>query len=232
MSETTEEIYFKGRKPLFMPGVEEYAEANTSTPPDLVLELERDTKALSSRIMLSDRPVGRLLKILTSVLQPKLAIDIGTYTGHSALSIAEGLPEDGKVVTCEIDPQQAERARSYFTKSPFGARIDLRVGPALDIIRTIGRPIDLAFIDGDKAEYCDYYDAILDRLAPRGLIIVDNTLMLGGVLIDQEEATKLHPVFRKVRKSISEFNRHVLRDPRTENCLLTVSDGLTLISKR
>jgi caffeoyl-CoA O-methyltransferase len=135
------------------------------------------------------------------------------------------------LITCEIDSKQAENARRYFVESPCRDRIDLRIGPALETIRAIQDPIGLAFIDGEKSEYFEYYEAVLERLAPRGMIVVDNTLFLGSILLDDEQASALHLVFQTRRRAILDFNRRVQNDPRTQNCLLTVSDGLTLISR-
>jgi caffeoyl-CoA O-methyltransferase len=231
MKHTVESVFFGGRRELLHEGVDAYAEAHTSTPPELVQRLERDTRGRFDSIMLSDRCVGRLLKILTTTLSPDLAVDVGTYTGHSALCIAEGLRDGARVVTCEIDPKQAELARGYFAQSPYQDRIDLRVGPALDTIRSLDKRIGLAFIDGEKNEYWDYCEAILERLAPRGLIVVDNTLMLGSVLLDDAQAKSLHPVFQGLRDAIAKFNKRVQDDRRVDNCLLTISDGVTLISR-
>jgi caffeoyl-CoA O-methyltransferase len=226
-----EDILFKGRRDLFTAGLEEYAERHTSKGPELVQRLERETAQLPSKVMLSDRCVERFLKILAATLRPALAVDVGTFTGHSALAIAEGLPDGSKVITCEIDAKQAEVARGYFKESPHHAKIDLRVAPALATLRAIDQPIGLAFIDGEKSEYWAYYDVIIEKLAPTGLIIVDNTLMFGGVLIPDAEASALHPLFQRLRRAIVDFNQRVQDDPRSENALLTVSDGLTVIRR-
>src|SRR5204863_2407609 len=130
-------------------------------------------------IMLSGTVVGRLLAILSATVRPKLAVDVGTFTGYSALCLAEGLAADGRVITCEADPATAAIAARAFARSPHAARIELRVGPALATLRALPAAIDLAFIDADKGQYWDYYDAIVERLAPRGLVAVDNTLLFG-----------------------------------------------------
>jgi caffeoyl-CoA O-methyltransferase len=209
-----------------------YAEAHTSPPDALLAELERETLAVTDLpIMLSGRTVGRVLATLVSTLRPALVVDIGTFTGYSALCLAEELPPRGRVITCEIDPAMAAIAARYFARSPHGAKIDLRVGPAAETLRTIRKPIDLAFIDADKGQYWAYYEAILERLAPNGLIVVDNTLMFDTVVMSEAEAKRLPPMVRKNRAAIRAFNRRLHADPRTEQCLLTVRDGLTLIRR-
>jgi caffeoyl-CoA O-methyltransferase len=178
------------------------------------------------------QPVGRLLTMLASVLRPRLAVDVGTFTGYSALSIAEGLEPGAKVISCERDAARAAIAARYFARSTYGDRIELRIGPALDTLHALDEPIGLAFIDGDKSEYWDYYEVILARLEPRGIIVVDNTLMLGGAVLGEGAVSTLQPMFRSAVKAIVEFNRRVQDDSRTENCLLTAGDGVTLITRR
>lgn len=218
---------------LYAAGLEAYAEAGTSVPPQHIVELERATMAAGrAKIMLSDRCVGRLLAILSSTIRPRLAIDVGTFTGNSALSMAEGLAPEGRVVTCEIDAKQAEVARAHFARSPYEAKIELVVGDATATIRAQREPIDLAFIDGDKAEYWTYYEAVLERLSPRGLIVVDNTLALGTVLMDEGAAEYLSPLLAGFRRALLDFNQRVQADPRSECTFLAVSDGVTLIRKR
>jgi len=222
------------QRELYGPGLEAYAEAHSSAPPEWIQDICRHTAGTGrAAIMLSDLVVGRLLKIMTTILAPRLAVDVGTFTGVSALCIAEGLPPGGKVITCEVDPRQAEVAAKNIARSPHADRIDLRVGPALATLRAIEEPIGLAFIDADKEGYWTYCDAILDRLAPSGLIVVDNTLYAGTVLMSDDESTaELSPLMRRVREQTATFNRRLREDPRIESCLLTVSDGVTLISRR
>jgi caffeoyl-CoA O-methyltransferase len=223
---------FDGLPKLFIEGLVEYAEANSAAPPDLLADLERATLAGPKAVMLSGNSVGRLLKMLTFVLRPKLAVDVGTFTGLSALSIAEGLPENGKVITCEVSPDYAASAQKFFDRSPFKDRIQLKLGPALETLRAIEEPIGFAFIDADKAQYWDYYDAIVTRLSPNGLIVVDNTLFAGTVLMSDVEAEKLPEQLKPARAALMAFNQRVMDDPRTESCMLTVRDGITVICKR
>jgi caffeoyl-CoA O-methyltransferase len=209
-----------------------YAEAHTAPTPALLDRLAAETLAGAERpIMLSGRTVGRLLTILAGVLRPKLAVDVGTFTGYSALSIAEGLPRGARVVTCEADAATAGVAGRYFAASPHRAKIDLRVGPALATLRRLRGTIGLAFIDADKESYIDYYEAIVPRLAPEGLVVVDNTLMFATVVLDDAAAAALPPVIQRHRAAIRAFNAHVLADPRTEQTVLTVRDGVTIIRK-
>jgi O-methyltransferase len=214
------------------PAVSAYADAHSSPPSGLLLDLERETTVTEGRLMHSGRSVGRLLKLLVAALRPTLAVDVGTFTGNSALCIAEGLPAHGKVITLEVSEERAAFARRYFDLSPYRDRIDLRVGRALDTLRTIDTPIGFAFIDADKGEYWDYYDAIIERLSPTGLIAVDNTLFLGLPFLEESEVASLPPPLRALRGSTIEFNRRVHDDPRAETCMLTVRDGITLIRRR
>jgi caffeoyl-CoA O-methyltransferase len=136
--------------------------------------------------------------------------------------MAYGLPEGGRVVTCELDPDRAAFARSHMDAGPVGARIDLRVGPALETIATLDGPFDLVFIDANKDGYVDYYEAVLPKLSERGLIVADNTLFSGEVLDPEEDGTA---------QSIVRFNEHVAADPRTVQVILSVRDGVTLIRR-
>ncbi len=219
--------------PILAAGIEEYAEQSTTEPSPLLAEVERHTRAAEpDALMLSGRVVGRLLTMLAAVLRPKLAVDIGTFTGYSAISIAEGLPAGSRVVTCEADPARAEVARGFFEKGPHGDKIDLHVGPALATLGDSREPIGLAFIDGEKTEYWAYYEAVLGRLTPEGLIVVDNTLFFGSVLVGDAAAKELPLAVRRNRAAILKFNQRLRDDARSETCLLTVRDGLTLIRRR
>jgi caffeoyl-CoA O-methyltransferase len=222
------------QKKLVLDGIEQYAEACTSPTPALLEELERETLASAGQraIMLSGRVVGRFLKLLATVLRPKLAVDVGTFTGYSALSIAEGLPAEGKVVTCEVDATQAAFAQRYFDRSPHRERIDLRVGPALASIQAITEPIGLAFVDAEKTEYWDYVDTIVPKLTSNGVIVVDNTLFFGTVLSTDDEAKTAPEFVQRNRVALLEFNRRVRADSRIECALLSVRDGLTVIARR
>jgi caffeoyl-CoA O-methyltransferase len=198
------------------PRIEEYVERFTSPHEPLLAELSaRTAEELGSPQMLTGPVAGRLLDLLVWVSQPQRVLEIGTFSGHSALAMAAALPEGGRIDACELDPDRAAFAQSWFDRSPFGSRITLHVGPALETIERLEGDFDLVFIDADKPGYVDYYEAVLPRLAPRGLIVADNTLANGEVVAGDPP--------------IARFNEHVANDPRTVQVLLSVRDGMTLI---
>ncbi|HST16623.1 MAG TPA: class I SAM-dependent methyltransferase [Gaiellaceae bacterium] len=200
------------------PRIEEYVETRTSPHEDLLAELSSETRRdLGSEGMLTGPVAGRFLELLVWGVQPRRALEIGTFSGHSALSIAAGLPDGGRLDTLELDPERAAVAQKYFDRSPYGSRITLHLGPALESLGTLEGDFDFVFIDADKEGYVDYYEAVVPRLAERGLIVADNTLWSGRVL-DGEGP-------------IVAFNDHVARDARTVQVLLSVRDGMTLIRR-
>jgi caffeoyl-CoA O-methyltransferase len=150
-------------------------------------------------------------------------LEIGTFSGYSALSMASALPPGGRIVTCEVDPRAAEMARRHFQASPWADRIELREGPALATIAELRGRFDLVFIDADKVEYRDYYEAVLPLLSDRGVIAVDNVLWSGRVLDPDDE--------RDDTRAIAAFNDHVATDRRVVAVMLTIRDGLTLIRR-
>jgi caffeoyl-CoA O-methyltransferase len=186
--------------------------AGLTTPPEHYLDdlarQTRDTQECPQ--MLTGAVEGRLLEFLVFLQQPKLVLEIGTYSGYSALSMARALPSDGRIITLELDPERAAFARRHTDRH---GRISVRQGPALETIATLDGPFDLVFIDADKDGYVDYYEAVLPKLAPRGLIVADNTLG------------------HERNEHLARFNEHVRDDPRTVQVLLTVRDGLTLIRR-
>jgi predicted O-methyltransferase YrrM len=197
-----------------------YIDAHATPLEPLLQENHEATYAsLSSPQMIAGPVLGRLLRFLVAIVAPRLVVEIGTFSGYSALAMAGGLPPDGRIVTCELSPERAEFAQGYFDRSPWGDRIEVRVGPALDTINALEGPFDFVFIDADKDGYPGYYEAVVPKLSPRGVIAVDNTLS-GGDVAD--------PVDGRDR-SMAEFNAHVQADARTENVLLSVRDGVTLI---
>ena len=151
--------------------------------------------------------------------RPRLVLEIGTFSGYATLSMAAALPPGGRIVTCEVSAEHAAFARSWFARAPDGDRIDLREGAALDTVQGLDGPFDLVFIDADKSGYRDYYETVVPKLAPNGLIAADNTLRGGTVLDSDSEGARV----------MAAFNDHVRDDPRTEQVLLTVRDGLTLV---
>jgi len=201
---------------LVRPEIDRYAEQHTTPHPQLLQELWDETHAtLQIPQMLTGPVEGRLLQTLAWSTGARRVLELGTYSGYSALSMAAGLPEDGHIDTCEVDERHAEVATSYFQRSEFGDKITLHLGPALETIERLGGPWDLVFIDADKENYVNYYEAVVPQLAERGLIVADNTLRDGRVLEGEDVMVR--------------FNEHVMADPRTVCVLLTVRDGVTLI---
>jgi len=175
--------------------------------------------SLSSPQMIAGPVLGRLLRFLVAMVAPRLVLEIGTFSGYSALAMAGGLPPEGRIVTCELSPERAEFAQSYFDRSPWTDRIEVRVGPALETVGGLDGPFDFVFIDADKTGYPAYYDAVVPKLSPRGLIAIDNTLRGGDVADPLDDGDR----------AMAAFNDHVHADPRTENVVLSVRDGVTLI---
>jgi caffeoyl-CoA O-methyltransferase len=200
------------------PRISEYIERFSSPHEELLADVSDEThRTLASPGMLTGPIAGRLLEMLVWLGQPKRVLEIGTYSGHSALSMAAALPFDGRIDTLELDPAHAEVAQRYFDRSPWGERITLHLGPALETIQALEGEFDFVFIDADKEGYVDYYEAVLPRLASHGLIVADNTLWHGAVL-DEDGP-------------IPRFNEHVRNDPRAVCVILSVRDGMTLIRR-
>ena len=206
--------------------LDEYIHEHTSVESDLLLELNREThlKVLQPR-MLSGHFQGRLLSMLSKMIRPKRILEIGTYTGYSALCLAEGLPEDGKLITLDINPELEDFVQSFFNRSEYARKIDFRIGNALEIIPELDEKFDLVFIDADKENYLNYYHQVLDKMKSGGFIFTDNVLWSGKVL--QEISPK-----DKETKSIVEYNQYLANDPRVENILLPVRDGIMLSRKK
>ena len=206
--------------PIFSEALDAYVDAHATPLEALLQENHEATYAsLSSPQMIAGPVLGRLLRLLVSMAAPRLVLEIGTFTGYSALSMAGGLPPEGRIVTCELSPERAAFAQGYFDRSPWGNRIEVRVGPALDTVNGLDGPFDFVFIDADKEGYTDYYEAVVPKLSPRGVIAVDNTLSSGDVVDPVDERDRV----------MADFNDHVHADERTENVLLSVRDGVTLI---
>jgi caffeoyl-CoA O-methyltransferase len=203
--------------------VEDYAKRRTQPEPNLLQMLETETwKTMEFPQMISGRISGRLLKLLVQISGAKSVVEVGTYTGYSALCLAEGLPDQGRVITCDINEKSAKLAQSYFDKSPYGKKITLKLGPALATIAQIEAPIDLAFIDADKENYPRYYEALLTKLRRGGLIVIDNCLWSGTVLAPTESSAI----------AIDQLNELISRDERVENVILTVRDGINIVRKK
>jgi predicted O-methyltransferase YrrM len=204
--------------------IERYAEEHTTPPVELLAALAAETHAtLESPQMLTGAIEGRLLELLVFASGARRVLELGTYSGYSALSMAAGLPPDGRIDTCEIDPLHAEVARRYIAQSAYADRIRVHVGPAIDTLARLEGSFDLVFLDADKTSYLAYYEAVLPRLSARGLFVVDNTLWSGRVL-DPDDTPET--------RAIVAFNRHVRDDRRVVAVQLTVRDGITLIRRR
>lgn len=210
---------------LISPIVQSYAEKYSSEEDELIRDVARQTIISHPRAhMLSGHLQGKFLEIFSAICQPEAVLEIGTFTGYSALCLAKGVKEDGKLHTIELREDDAAIAKTNFDRSNNGKKIILHVGNALQIIPTLTEQWDLVFIDADKTGYLDYYRLALPRLKAGGVILADNVLFHGQVL---EE-----PVSGKNAKAIKEFNEYVLNDQRVENVMLTIRDGLMLIRKK
>jgi caffeoyl-CoA O-methyltransferase len=204
--------------------IDAYAEAHTTPPPALMAELAEETKAtLRSPQMLTGPVEGRLLEQLVFALQARRVLELGTYSGYASLSMAAALPEGGHIDTCEIDEQHAEVARRYIGRSPYGDRITIHLGPALETIDRLGGEWDFVFIDADKENYLGYYEALLPRLAPTGLMAIDNTLWSGRVLDGADDSAPT--------RAIRELNDRIAADDRVVAVQLSVRDGVTLVRR-
>ena len=202
--------------------IEEYAFDHTSYEGDLLKQLEEETyEKLDIPQMTTGRIEARLLKMLARLAGAKRILEIGTFAGNSALSMAEALPEEGELVTCEMDPEAIFVAKKYFGLSPHGKKITLMEGPALDSLKKVSGFFDMAFIDADKENYSNYYDAIFPLIRSGGLMAIDNVLWSGRVLDPKDNSDK----------AIHELNEKVVRDNRVESVMLTVRDGLNCIIK-
>lgn len=209
---------------LFFPEkLERYAHDHTTSAPDFLEELEAETKKrMPEYQMLTGRVEGTLLRMLVSISGAKRVVDIGTYTGYSALMMAEALPPDGELITCEISEEYAEIALRYIARSPHSGKIRLRVGAALETLREIpSGSTDFVFIDADKSSYPEYYEESLRILRSGGLIAVDNVFWSGKVLKPGDRDSL----------AITEFNELVKSDRRVEKVMLSVRDGVYLIRK-
>ncbi len=210
--------------PLVDAALAAYAEAHTTPPPTHLVALAAETeRSLDAPQMMVGPVEGRFLQVLVHATGARRVLEIGTFSGYSALSMAAGLPADGHIVTCEVDPRAAEVARRAIAASPYAGRVEVRLGPALETLGSLDGPFDLVFVDADKAEYVAYYEAVLPKLAERGLLVVDNTLW-GGRVLDQDDTSA-------DTAGIRAFNDHVAADRRVVCVQLPVRDGVTLVIK-
>ena len=203
-----------------------YAEQHTSSESELLQKINRETnlEVLMPR-MLSGHLQGRILAMVSKMITPFYIVEIGTYTGYSALCMAEGLREGGKLITIEYSKELEKRILGYFNESKYAKIMDLRIGDAVAILPALEPGIDLVFIDADKANYLNYYNLVIDKLNPGGYILADNVLWSGKVIeeVDPEDEETI---------ALIKFNTYVQQDERVENILLPVRDGLMLIRKK
>ncbi|MBT00090.1 MAG: methyltransferase [Oceanospirillaceae bacterium] len=200
--------------------VEDYAFLNTSAEPPLLQELIDQTNVnMGWPQKLSGRLVGRTLKMLSALTSPKRALEIGMFTGYSALSIAEGMPDDGKLTCCETNPRAIDFAKTFFERSEHGHKIDVIFGRAMETLDTLEGPLDFTFVDADKRNYLNYYLRVREMTRPGGLIVLDNVLWSGKVLQPESEIDDV----------LVETNRRIAEDPGVENVFLTLRDGLNVV---
>ena len=207
--------------------VHDYLVAHAPPLDDVQRDLIAETEALGGISMMQIAPEqGAFMTLLTRLIGARHAIEVGTFTGYSSLSIARGLPDDGTLFCCDVNEEWTAIARKYWERAGVDDKIELRLAPAIETLRSLpaGERFDLAFIDADKPNYPHYYEEVLARLRPNGVILVDNTLWAGAVA--DAKATDDNT------KAIRAFNDMVAADDRVESTILTVGDGLTLIRRR
>ena len=207
------------------PVIEAYSLAHTSAENPLLMQLNRDThaKVLQPR-MLSGQMQGRLLALFSTMMRPRRVLEIGTYTGYSALCLAEGLTEEGVLITIDVNEELERFTRSFFDKSPFSDKIDFRIANAVELIPTLSDTFDIVFIDADKKNYGLYYDLVFDKVRSGGVIIADNVLWSGKVVQTEKKIDK-------DTQALLDFNQKIHNDPRVSHLLLPVRDGLMIAWK-
>lgn len=207
------------------PELEQYAGSHTSPESELLARINREThlEVLQPR-MLSGHLQGRVLSLLSSLLQPKRILEIGTYTGYSALCLAEGLRDDGKLITIEVNEELHARVQSYFNDSAYKNQIEYHIGDAMELIPTLPEMWDLVFIDADKKNYLNYYELVIERMNPGGIILADNILWSGKV-IDPTATDRETEMLRR-------YNEVIHADDRVENILLPIRDGIMVARKK
>lgn len=203
-----------------------YITAHTSPEPEALHALNREThiKVLQPR-MLSGHLQGRVLSMLSHMIRPAQVLEVGTYTGYSAICIAEGLAEGGHIHTIDLNEELEPMVSRYLALTGNADRVTMHIGAALDVIPTLEGPFDLVFIDADKHNYIRYYDAVFHKMPVGGYLIADNVLWSGKVIDEQEIASDPDTA------GLAAFNKHVLDDPRVENVLFPIRDGLMIARK-
>ncbi|TVP52905.1 MAG: O-methyltransferase [Mongoliibacter sp.] len=208
------------------PELLKYCEDHSSQEDEVLAHITRETQAkVMMPRMLSGHLQGKTLELLVKMLRPKTILEIGTYTGYSGICMARGLGDEGKLITLDINDELESMVRGFFDLAGLTNKIDYRLGNALDLIPELPDTFDFVFIDADKANYINYYNLVVDRVNSGGIILADNVLWSGKVLV--EEGKKID----KDTKIILEYNQLIQDDPRVENVLLPIRDGLMLARK-
>ncbi len=211
-------------KDLVLPEIEAYAEAHSWAESDVCRALREDSyRSMEFPNMVVGPLEGSFLKMMVQLIQAKRVLEVGTFTGYSALCFAEALPDDGQVITCDIDARSVALAKTYWAKSAHGGKIQSRIGPAIETLATLSGPFDVIFIDADKINYLTYYRRALELIGPRGVILIDNVLWSGDVLKSEgvESSTA----------AIQELNRIIAADRSVNAVLVTIRDGIFVVRK-
>lgn len=204
---------------LVAPEIDEYAHRHTTAELPLLAELREATHGEMDLPQMQVGLVeGSFLKMLVALTGARRVVEVGMFTGYSTLMMAAAMPEDGRLITCDVDPAAEAMARKYFARSPHGEKIEIRMGPAGDTLPGIEAPLDLVFIDADKTGYLSYYEILVEKMRPGGLMVFDNMLWSGEVLKPGDDDAR----------ALVEVARRVNEDERVENVLLTVRDGMML----
>lgn len=202
--------------------LESYIGDHSSAESELLKQLADETVAkVEKSHMMIGHVEGLLLRTLIRLTGARRVLELGTFTGYSALAMAEGLPDGGEIITCDCDPEVTKIARKYWARSPHGSKITLRLGPALETLETIASPLDMVFIDADKENYINYWEACLPKLRPGGVLAVDNVLWSGRVLAPEDPDDH----------AIAAFNKHAAIDGRVEKVVLAIRDGILVATK-
>ncbi len=213
----------------FPEGIDEYATAHTTVPDSVFDDIAVDVESTGAAGMMSGRTVGYFLNTLVTISDAKRVLEVGTFVGYSALMMASALPEGGEVITCDVSEEFTSIAKKHWARHPAGRKIDLRLGPAVEMLDGLDPPFDLVFIDADKKNYPVYYEKALELLSPRGVIVVDNVLWGGRVLGPDDAEGEME---ESATGTIKRLNDIVQNDDRVVNVMLTVRDGMMLIRKR
>ena len=208
----------------FIPeGLVRYCESHSTPPSPVFKTLEVETREKTQQTEMLVGPIeGTFLKLLARSIGARRILEIGTFTGYSALMLAEGTAEGGEVITCELNPKHAKIAEAHWAQSPHGSKIRLELGNALDTVERIEGPLDMVFVDADKENYIAYWEKCVPLVRRGGLLLADNVLWSGRVLNPQAP----------IEQAVAAFNEHVLEDNRVELVMLTIRDGITLACKK